>query len=85
MRNILLGLVATAAVAAPLALSAGPADAVTPRAYANCTEMHKVYRHGVARDAAASARDGHHALVAPRVYALNTKSDRDHDGVACEA
>ena len=84
MRKIILTLAAAAAVVAPLAVSDGAANAVTPKSYANCTAMHKVYKHGVAKSLAASRADGHGALVAPRVYALNTKSDRDHDGVACE-
>jgi Ni/Co efflux regulator RcnB len=85
MRKLVLTLAATAAVVAPLAVSGGAANAVTPKHYANCTAMHKVYKHGVAKSSAASRHDGHGALVAPRVYALNTGSDRDHDGVACEA
>jgi hypothetical protein len=86
-RKILLGLVATAAIATPLALAAAPANAAapTPRQYANCTEMHKVYTHGVARTLAASRHDGHGAPVRPVVYSMNSGSDRDRDGVACEA
>ena len=37
------------------------------------------------RRLAASRGDGHGAPVRPRVYNLNSGSDRDHDGVACEA
>ena len=85
MRKIVLTLSAAAVVLAPLAVSGGAANALTPKHYANCTAMHTVYKHGVAKTSAASRRDGHGALVAPRVYALNTGSDRDHDGVACEA
>ena len=53
--------------------------------------MHKVYayRGGIKKVGAHDKRtDGGHAKYAPYVstkrYNLNTKSDRDHDGVECE-
>ena len=74
-------------VGAQPALASGPPI----KAYANCTAMHKVYayRGGIKRVGAHDKRtDGGHAKYAPYVstkrYNLNTKSDRDHDGVACE-
>ena len=79
-----------AAVTATLAVGVtAPADAATK--FANCTAMHKVYayRGGIKRVGAHDKRtDGGHAKYAPYVstkrYNLNTKSDRDNDGVACE-
>ena len=86
MRKILLGLAVTAAIASPLATAAAADAAVPkPKRYANCTAMHAVYPHGVAKTLAASQRDGHGAPVRPVVYSLNSGSDRDHDSVACEA
>ena len=77
---------ATAAIATLLAMGSASANAAepAPRKYANCTAMQHVYPHGVARTLAASRADGHGAPVRPRVYNLNSGSDRDHDGVACE-
>ena len=66
---------------------AGPTQAASSAAphFRNCTAMHRVYKHGVARTRAAARRDGHGAAVRPAVYRANSGSDRDHDGVACEA
>jgi hypothetical protein len=68
---------------------AGPADAVRPRAYANCTALNKVYKHGVGKVGARDHVAGHSKPVTDftrsnAVYALNKKSDRDKDGIACE-
>ncbi len=87
VRKIIFGLVAATLVASPLAMSA-PANAAT-RSFANCTAMHKVYKHGVAKSSTAAARQvraGYgRPAVKPLVYRANVKSDRDKDGTACEA
>jgi hypothetical protein len=82
--------VATAGLAAALLVPvsvAAPAGAATH--FANCTAMHHVYQHGVARSAAAAThqvRMGYgRPVVKPAVYAANRGSDRDGDGTACEA
>ena len=77
-----------AAVTATLAVGVtAPADAATK--FANCTAMHKVYKHGVAKSSTAAARQvraGYgRPAVKPLVYRANLKSDRDKDGTACEA
>jgi hypothetical protein len=77
-----------AAVTATLAVGVtAPADAATK--FANCTAMHKVYKHGVAKSSTAGAkqvRQGYgRPAVKPKVYWANVKSDRDKDGTACEA
>lgn len=86
-------LLAPALVAGGLVVAASPAQAVYApiKSFANCTAMHKVYayRGGIKKVGAHDKRtDGGHAKYAPYVstkrYNLNTKSDRDHDGVACE-
>lgn len=59
------------------------------REFANCTAMHRVYPHGVGK---VHARDKVRGSTKPvtnfhrsnALYAANKKSDRDHDGVACE-
>lgn len=63
--------------------AAGPAPA---KEYANCTELRKDYRGGVARPGAVNkggaTRNQPHYDDA--LYEANTKSDRDKDGIACE-
>jgi hypothetical protein len=57
--------------------------------FQNCTDMHRVYKGGVARRGAHDHRaSGGHARYAPyvsiKLYKANSQMDRDHDGVACE-
>lgn len=59
------------------------------KTYQNCTEMHRDYPHGVGKKGAvdrtaAGVRDTDFH-VSDSLYAANQKSDRDKDGVACEA
>jgi hypothetical protein len=73
-------------VLAPLSV-AGSAEAATH--FANCTAMHRVYKHGVSKSASAAnyqVRQGYgRPAVKPAFYAANVTSDRDKDGTACEA
>ena len=83
---------AAALVSAILATAGQPALAASPpapRAYANCTALHAVYPHGVARVGAHDVVGGNSRPVTSfavdsKAYNLNVKSDRDGDGVACE-
>jgi hypothetical protein len=85
IRSVIVTGLAAAVLATPVALaSAASAAEPAPRKYANCTALNKVYPHGVALTLAAARRDGHGAWVRPRVYNLNSGSDRDRDNVACE-
>ena len=69
-----------------LGLFAAPAQAADRAVhYRNCTAMHRAYPHGVAVSRRAARRDGHGAAVRPAIYRANKSSDRDGDGVACEA
>jgi hypothetical protein len=88
MNNTLL--LAIVAGCAAIGASASPAGASTTaakaRTFANCTEMHKVYPHGVGRRGA-SQKGGPltgHWYVSNALYEANVKSDRDKDGIACE-
>jgi cytochrome c2 len=78
------------AVSAAGLFVAAPANA-SARVFANCTAMHKVYKHGVgrtgAKDHVASKKDKPvtNFHVSTSIYNANKKSDRDHDGIACEA
>jgi hypothetical protein len=65
---------------APVASASGKLP--PPKRYKNCTELRKVYPRGVARDVAAAGASG--ATVDAKTYKLNSGSDRDKDGIACE-
>ncbi|MDQ2838509.1 MAG: excalibur calcium-binding domain-containing protein [Actinomycetota bacterium] len=76
-------------LAVGLVMPASAQAAAKPRVFKNCTEMHKVYKGGVARSGARDVRrSGGHAKYKPVVntalYNANKKSDADHDGIACE-
>lgn len=66
-----------------------PAPAPSAKQYANCTAMHVDYKGGVARPGAVDHRTSGHAQYAPvysqSLYDANSGSDRDGDGIACEA
>ncbi len=85
--------IAVAAAAAALTVTGiGSADAAQLK-YSNCTALHQDFKHGVARSAAAAAkqvRDGYgrpaYGTHARNVYWANHANlDRDKDGTACEA
>jgi hypothetical protein len=76
------GLLATGIVAAPAANAA-------PTQFKNCASMHKVYKHGVAKDKKSQQRavknGAYKPVVKKVVYDNSYKSlDRDKDGVMCE-
>lgn len=83
-RFVLLGVVGAVAVGLAAPASAAP----VAREYPNCSAMYRDYPSGVAKSASAAraaAQSGKRLPTVSRaVYRLNTKSDRDHDGVACE-
>lgn len=62
--------------------------APTARRYENCTALRADYPHGVGRpgavDSVTSGEPVTNFTVDASVYAANTGSDRDKDGVACE-
>ncbi|HEY5475698.1 MAG TPA: DUF2510 domain-containing protein [Tepidiformaceae bacterium] len=83
-----------AAQAKAAAAAAAAAAAVPPppsaKTYDNCTDMHVDYKGGVALPGAVDHRsNGGHAQYAPvystSLYNANSGSDRDGDGIACEA
>ncbi|GAB3076450.1 MULTISPECIES: excalibur calcium-binding domain-containing protein [unclassified Phycicoccus] len=72
-----------------IATSVSAEAAPKPKAYKNCTELNKVYKHGVGRPGAKDKVSGSTKpvtsfTVSAATYKLNTKSDRDKDGIACE-
>jgi hypothetical protein len=86
---------ATAAADAKAAASAAAAPAPLVdtsaglRDYANCTELNADYPHGVGRSGAVDKVSGGGSPVTTFVrndalYAANSESDRDGDGIACE-
>lgn len=87
-RRLAAGVAILAVVTAPL--GASPADAApAAKAYKNCTALNKVYPHGVGKTTAKDKVKGSTKKVTSftksnKVYSMNTKSDRDKDGIACE-
>jgi hypothetical protein len=76
------------ALAVPVAMPAA-ANAKAPRVFANCTDVHTVYKGGIARAGAKDHRaNGGHARYKPYVntalFNANKRMDRDKDGIACE-
>ncbi|MDJ0332931.1 excalibur calcium-binding domain-containing protein [Planococcus sp. S3-L1] len=66
-----------------------PADAagVKAKTYANCTEINKKYKGGIARSSKVKNKGGvtkHKPFVSQALYDANKKSDRDKDLIACE-
>jgi len=61
---------------------------VPAHTFANCTDMHTVYPHGVglpgAHDQTRSGAPVANFHVSAALYDANSGSDRDGDGVACE-
>lgn len=57
------------------------------KTFKNCTEMHKVYKGGVARSSSVKNKGGktkYKPYVSKALYDANKKSDRDKDLIACE-
>lgn len=87
MRRFTTALAASTLLVGATAL-ASPAEARTARHFANCTAMHKVYPHGVGKPGAKDHTSGTPVTTFKRslpLYNANTASDRDNDGIACEA
>ncbi len=67
--------------------SAAPATAAPAKKYANCTKLNKVHPHGVGKPGAKDKTSGKPVTnfkVSKAIYNMNSGSDRDKDGIACE-
>jgi hypothetical protein len=87
MRPTTVALVVSTLVVGSAGLAA-PAEAKAARHFANCDAMHRVYPHGVGRPGARDHTSGTPVTTFKRsipLYNANTASDRDKDGIACEA
>ena len=94
LKKLLIASLAASAVV--LSATAVPASAApAPKSYKNCTELNKVYPHGVGRPGAwdktsAKGKRVTNFRVDKNVYNLNDGGfrqydlDRDNDGIACE-
>lgn len=62
------------------------AQAVKIKKFKNCTELNRVYPHGVAKKGYKKTASGYtdKPFVNNKLYKANQGSDRDKDGVACE-
>lgn len=87
MKNILKASLVALASTSLLMTGAGAAQAHA-KSYANCTAMHRDYPHGIGKVGARDKTSGTPVTNFKRSnagYNANTKSDRDKDGIACEA
>ena len=99
MRLKKLLIASLAGTAVVLSATAVPATAApAPKSYKNCTELNKVYPHGVGKKGArdkvrGSTKPVKNFKVSTKVYKFNDGKarkkgerdlDRDNDGVACE-
>ena len=95
LKKLLIASLAASAVV--LSATAVPASAApAPKSYKNCTELNKVYPHGVGRRAPATRRAESRSptfRVDNTLYSYNDGGarhwgeydlDRDNDGIACE-
>lgn len=79
------------ATSVPATILAGHGQSdVKYKHYANCTKMHKDWPHGVGKTGAKDHVTGHskpvkNFHVSDGLYQANKGSDRDKDGIACEA
>ena len=87
----LLAIAAAGALALGVLAPATAADASTPKHYANCTAVHKVYSGGIAKQGVKyNTVSGKHKPLKGKVkfdtalYTANKALDRDKDGIACE-
>jgi hypothetical protein len=87
MRRSMTALAASALLVGAAAL-ASPAEAKPAKHFQNCDAMHRVYPHGVGKPGAKDHTSGTPVTTFKRsipLYNANTASDRDKDGIACEA
>jgi hypothetical protein len=88
--RIALFTLAIAAVASPASAVAGhDTSTVQIKKFANCTAMNRVYAHGVGKRGAVDhvstgGQRVRNFFVNDALYAKNSGSDRDKDGIACE-
>ncbi|PZG21437.1 calcium-binding protein [Micromonospora craterilacus] len=87
-RLVRTALVVTLALGGGTLAVVSPAQAA-PKAFKNCTAMHKKYPHGVGKKGARDKVRGKtkpvtNFKVSTAIYNANKKLDRDKDGVACE-
>ena len=87
MKKLITSAVVAVAASSMVVAGGGIAEAKA-KSFKNCTAMHEVYKHGVGKPHAKDKTSGtpvtnfKHSLP---LYKANTKSDRDKDGIACEA
>ncbi|WP_231686018.1 MULTISPECIES: excalibur calcium-binding domain-containing protein [Micrococcaceae] len=94
LKNLIIASLAGTVIV--LGSTAVPASAAAPKSYKNCTELNKVYPHGVGRSGARDKTSGKPVTtfrVNSTVYSYNDGAarhkgeydlDRDNDGIACE-
>ena len=87
MKRVLMSSLAAAATTGLVLVGSTSTADAQARTFKNCTAMHKVYKHGVGLRGAHDHTSGTPVTTFKRsnaLYRANKKSDRDHDGIACE-
>lgn len=87
MKHVLTSSFVAVAAAGLVLSGTSTAANAQARTFKNCTAMHKVYKHGVGKRGAHDHTSGTPVTNFKRsnaLYRANKKSDRDHDGIACE-
>ncbi|MBD8031985.1 MULTISPECIES: excalibur calcium-binding domain-containing protein [Solibacillus] len=92
MKKYILSILLSATLIGSLSISTIEVEASTKGKiklveYKNCTDLNAVYKGGVAKAANVKNKGGktkHQPFVSAELYKLNSKSDRDKDGIACE-
>ena len=87
MKIVKTSVALAAATFASIAISLPAHATTTAHKFANCDAMHRVFAHGVGDRCQGQdiGRPRHHLCPRAEVVAQNTASDRDQDGIACEA
>lgn len=86
MRKLTLIIAGASLALGPIAVAAS-AEAVPVKAYKNCTQLNKAYKHGVGKPGARDKTSGTPVTNFKRsaaIYKQNKGRDRDKDGIACE-
>ncbi|SDO25182.1 Excalibur calcium-binding domain-containing protein [Psychrobacillus sp. OK028] len=86
MRRISVILLSATLLLGVTTISPTTTDAAAKK-FANCTELNKTYKGGVAKAANIKNKGGktkYTPFVSKEIYEANIKSDRDKDGIACE-
>jgi len=82
-----LAILLSIGIAVTFSFAAADTAEAKVKTYANCKELNKDYKGGVAKAAGIKNKGGktkYKPYVSKSLYEANIKKDRDKDGIACE-